>query len=840
MFKLKHKTLLHLTWLAAAAVLLCCLFVFWNAPFGSKVDWISQHSVLPDYFRQRFYETKDLFPDFAANIGGGQNIYNFAYYGLFSPVILLSYLLPFIPMDLYIMGTAILCLATSAMLLYSWLSSKYSSHISLTVSFVFLLASPMIYHSYNQLMFVNYMPFLLMALTGTDHYFKKKQSRLMTAGIFLMILTSFYFSIGGILAVLLYGIFTYLKLHTSVTIKQFFKDGLCFICPVMFAVLLSSFYLLPLFMTLTASRFVQTPWSLLDLLLPDLPVTRLLYSPYGLGLTALALTALLFGLWNRGAFRILSASLLVFLCIPLFGCILNGGLYLKDKAFLPLLPLFCLLIAEFLHRLKYMGKNWHPFFICYLITLIYLIILHGSTSQTGKYGLFMIADAFISLLCFFIYVRIRRLSVITIGLLILMVPLGYTINTEANMKLNPSFYKKITAQSTAETITDIQNEGEGLYRTEQYGSPDENAANLNRIHTDSQWITSIYSSLYNKYYMDFRVKTFGLNQPFRNCLMQSATANPVFLNFMGVKYIVDSDANTHITENPAPVFYATSQYMTEASYRSLSFPYNQTALLSYAVLPGTKAGKASVSIPPLTKLKSSDFSLPAITREGTDIRRTSDGYHLRLSEKMTVDIPLPKEVQNADTVFLRFHIENKRKNKDVAITVENERNKLTAVGHPYYNNNKNFTYVCQIKEGQETLTVKLGAGDYTISSIEYFAGSSTDYSNPQLYEDIFQMDKEKSKGDTISGKIICQNKGYFITSLPYDKGYHVLVDGRKVSAEKVNTAFVGFPLDKGKHEISITYEAAGAKAGRLLTIAAIFLSLFLRCFISAFPGGNGR
>ena len=58
--------------------------------FGAKVDWSSQHSVFPEYFRQQFYRTGQFFPEFALNIGGGQNIYNFSYYGLFSPVVLIE------------------------------------------------------------------------------------------------------------------------------------------------------------------------------------------------------------------------------------------------------------------------------------------------------------------------------------------------------------------------------------------------------------------------------------------------------------------------------------------------------------------------------------------------------------------------------------------------------------------------------------------------------------------------------------------------------------------------------------------------------------------------------
>ena len=71
--------------LTGLTLFFCWMFVGRYGIFGAKVDWLSQHSVLPDYFRQQFYATGKLFPEFAANLGGGQNIYHFAYYGLYSP-----------------------------------------------------------------------------------------------------------------------------------------------------------------------------------------------------------------------------------------------------------------------------------------------------------------------------------------------------------------------------------------------------------------------------------------------------------------------------------------------------------------------------------------------------------------------------------------------------------------------------------------------------------------------------------------------------------------------------------------------------------------------------------
>ena len=60
---------------------------------------------------EQFYRTGQFFPEFALNIGGGQNIYNFSYYGLFSPVVLIGYLLPNVKMSDYMMVASIVCLA---------------------------------------------------------------------------------------------------------------------------------------------------------------------------------------------------------------------------------------------------------------------------------------------------------------------------------------------------------------------------------------------------------------------------------------------------------------------------------------------------------------------------------------------------------------------------------------------------------------------------------------------------------------------------------------------------------------------------------------------------------
>ena len=44
-------------------------------------------------------------------------------------------------------------------------------------------------------------------------------------------------------------------------------------------------------------------------------------------------------------------------------------------------------------------------------------------------------------------------------------------------------------------------------------------------------------------------------------------------------------------------------------------------------------------------------------------------------------------------LYLQFDVENAHSNKDVSITIDGIRNKLTAKNHLYYNGNTTFTYV---------------------------------------------------------------------------------------------------------------------------------------------------
>ena len=543
--------------LTGLTLFFCRMFVGRYGIFGAKVDWLSQHSVLPDYFRQQFYATGKLFPEFAANLGGGQNIYHFAYYGLYSPLILPSYLLPFVKMSDYIMAVSITGLTASVLLFYYWLKSrKTDAGTAFILSLMFLLAGPMIGQYSGQIMFVDYMPFLCLALIGVDRYFEQEKSGLFTISVFLMIMTSFYFSIGGMLALVLYGLHRYFEQREEcrVTVSTFLIDGLCFVRPMLLAVLMGSFFLVPTALALTGGRSKGQNISLASFIIPQITVERFAYSIYGIGLTTLVITVLLTGLLYRKVYeKVLTYGCVIVLAIPVFAYLLNGGLYIRDKVFIPFLPLLCYLIGIYLEKCRKRELSFIAGIVPYIITTIFVYIARNQFVSKGigkSIWKVLLAESILFLICYVLYCVMKRYHKEAKEILMLALPsvicLAVTMNTFYQMNpdryVSRKLYRDVVGEQNRQAVKEALKDDDGYYRTEQMGSDDENAADLNRIWDVDQNITSIYSSAYNPDYQTFRQKTFRLEEPFRNGMMQSVSKNPVFQRMMGVRYIVsDSD-----------------------------------------------------------------------------------------------------------------------------------------------------------------------------------------------------------------------------------------------------------------------------------------------------------
>ena len=939
--------------LGLASVFFCWCFVGRFGIFGSNVDWISQHSVIPDYFRKQFYETGELFPEFAANIGGGQNIYHFSYYGLFSPVILISYLFPSVKMGDYLMGASIVSLTASAELLYGWLLRRgFSGRISFMTALMYLLSGPMIFHSYCQIMFVNYMPFLCMAFWGVDNYFEKGGKLLYTVSVFLMILTSFYFSIGGMLVLVLYGIYRYVegkgrsgreagncflgkniacntrrggkgnklfseKIVCYVILQRnkrgagFLRDGIRFLWPMLVAVLMSGILLIPTAAALTGREGAKAGVSLASVWIPNLQVDRLIYTPYGIGLPTLMITVLITGFtYKKAEERVLSWGCAAILTIPFFAWALNGGLYVRDKALIPCLPLLCYLIACYLKKLENREISFAAGMVPFLMTMG-LLALGQRHSEFSQYGALFLADGAIMTGCFLLFWRRKRLMFLRASPVVFLILYGSVFHEKAGRVESREFYEAVTDPAIGQAVEETLERDKGFYRLEQAGSESENAADLNRVWDRRQYISSVYSSSYNEGYQRFRKDVFGVEEPFRNDLMQSVSKNPVFRQMMGVRYLISEEEvpgyelvrsrdgmDIYENECAAPAAYVTDRIISENTYEELDFPYHQMALVYGAVGPagedepesrGTEGGEAGsgstedreagggstemerqILEEVRQALRPAEIVLPAESSDSLQIEKTGDGYRIRAEKTGTVRAEIsgigemdgrePDRSGDSGTeaaeaeeprlgmdsgsgaadpadaaepgqiLFLQFQVKNHHPSQDVAVRLEGEQNKLTAGNHFYYNGNTTFSFAVLLEQGKQSAELSFGKGDYEITGLTCFLGDWGKQTNRErsgrLYQSEFHPDWEQTKGQVTAGSVDVEREGYFVTSIPYDPNFEVQVDGETVEAKKVNMAFLGFEIGKGRHDVKLVYHAPGRTAGAWCSVAGVVLLLF--------------
>ena len=806
--------------LTVLTVAACWFFAGRYGVFGANMDWISQHSVFPEYFRQQFYQTGQFFPEYAANIGGGQNIYNFSYYGLYNPIVLIAYLLPFMKMSDYLMAACVICLAVSVCLLYGWLKKRgFSTEIAQGVAVLFLLAGPMIYQSCHQIMFVQYMPFLLMTFLGVDRYWEKGKPGLYTLGVFLMILTSFYFSIAGMVAIFLYGWYGYPK---GIRKRKLFG----FPVPMIVAVLSSGVLLVPTAYAILQRSGSSKSQNLKELLMPNLQLDSSLYGTYSVGLTVILVAVLLGGIvCGSIRERVVSVVCVALLTVPVFAWGFNGMLYVRYKSLIPFLPFFCYLTAVFLNRMKNeeIGR-WKGAFIFGSTVGVSLLALYlqGDGSRAQNYQLILIESA--ALFFFFlIFQKWKRPFLLLVPALVCLMLINHVVNGKAGNLVQKEDYQEITDSAWQDAVRDALDGETGLYRTEQSGVAKKRKDNVNRIWNMRQWTTSVYSSAYDTEYQNFRNNVFQVEQPFRNGLMQSASANPLFQKFMGVKYVIGRSEDgenftTEVQETAAPVIYGTSQILSEKTYQTMEFPYNQTMLMQYAVTDEENIAEHGV-----TKTKGiQETNVTFTAKHG--VTKEDDSWKIRTKKNQKATLSLDEDTSGKERIlYLQFDVENEHPNRDVSIVINGIRNKLTAKSHLYYNGNTTFTYVMKLSADQKKVNVTLGKGTYRICNLKSYVSDTTVLEDDSLYQSTFTPDWNATKGNQISGSIEMEQDGYLITSIPYDSHLEIKVDGREVVTEKVNTAFVGCRMVSGEHWVTLTYHALGLSTGKWISLAGVFL-----------------
>lgn len=794
--------------------------------YGSTTDWLSQHVNIAETFRDEMVNRQTLLLDFIW-LGGGNNAYNFSYYGYLRPDVILGCLLPNVSMSAIIITVMIFSFLATVLLCYYWLRKKGITAGPAFLGAVFCMTTACFFHFHRQIMFVNYMPLLFLALILTERTIKKRSILLYCLILSGICFQSYYYSISCFIVVIIYWL--------QITRKK--EDLFLLFKMLVLSVGTSCILLLPTFLALLENKRASGRIDLKGLITPKLNLQGMLYSPYGIGFSMIILYLLMVGLLHK-SYRKGSILCIVLFVFPIIPYLLNGTLYARYKILMPFLPLILL------HCVKVLQEVWNEEIkptsrLAFLMLMLGIAVFYFFGDHLAETTSILILFDLILILLFSWLWKWKNKALVYTILLIAPVLAAVSLSTEE---------KFVTEKQVEDIFTEKELK---TYATEEWARTDylkQPLANANQLQYPNQKTTGMYSSVTNKNYAEFYFDIMQTPIRINNRVALLPESNPFLQYLMGVRYIVTmpdkrpygyrpimTKNNSVIAENEnvLPLAYLSLKTISREQFDRLEFPYSVEGMIRYTVVEDAPEveQKQDYTNPDFdgifktSKMEKRKVNFTIIDYpKGLTFKQKETGIEFTAKEDCEGFIHL-NETLNYRIGILSFDVVNKS-NGPVEIAINGIRNKLSAPGAPYPNENNTFTFYLD-ENMDEDLKIECKKGKFMVKNVKYYAFPRTHL----VKGDVLPIAFNKTKGNQVLNCTTdVQRDTYFVTSVPYQRGMEVYVDGKRHDVLLMNTAFVGTYLEGGDHKVVVKFIPPGKRLGMIMSVVAILLIVLSEVF----------
>ncbi len=129
-----------------------------------------------------------------------------------------------------------------------------------------------------------------------------------------------------------------------------------------------------------------------------------------------------------------------------------------------------------------------------------------------------------------------------------------------------------------------------------------------------------------------------------------------------------------------------------------------------------------------------------------------------------------------------------------------------------------------------TVTIPFENNNGTLKFNAYSINEETFKKGYEILSDT-QMLVESFDDTHIEGRVTAKNNCLLYTSIPYDKGWKVIVDGEELSEDMIlnfGGGLIAAKLEKGNHDVEFVFEAQGFRGGLLISaVTALIIALLI-------------
>lgn len=504
---------------------------------------------------------------------------------------------------------------------------------------------------------------------------------------------------------------------------------------------------------------------------------------------------------------VISYSILLFLAsFVLFHRLLQGSYDVRWFYMFTLLNVYTMVELLKEHQRQHFSSR--SIFLSFLISIGLILALSYFSLKYGFYGSeqhlaslkkIVLFDG-LSLLLYVLFLSQKRFKIERLLVLVMCEAiLSYSIPLATNPPIEGDILKQQLASLMDRSVVEtLQNEDKGFYRIVK---DNQDYLNQNEPYAQDYLGVSFYSSVYNyeqQAYLNRFNETYSIpvtmgrdNSFLMTSVKYYVSETDLHTAPFGFEYW-KTIGNSRVYRNRyfVPVGFIQTTTLNQSVFEQQSYLNQDRLLLNHVVLPVS----SNTSLNYLNELMV----------YGTNIHTSH--YYFGDSNAFKNSM-VYIENNNISGITVRSSIQSTYLRDDV------------------YNQ---YFYFSKYFDSESTVdAIEILAPETTESEPGYSIYLDTDLSYYRdWYDQLSQnfMSVDFFKGDRLSGSIdVTSDNGWLVTTIPYDKGWRVKVDGEKVSTTNVNLGFIGFPLAKGKHTIEFSYSTPYSKEGFIISGFSILI-----------------
>ena len=816
-------------------------------------DMYTQYVAYFGKFKDILSGDGSIFYSFNKSIGGN-NIGLFAYY-LASPLNLLLILFPKSAIGEFIFIIYLIKIGLASLCFSLYISKVYKKKDLFVVIFSLCYALM----SYNicfqmNIMWMDGMMLLPLVALGIEEIILKGKYKLYMIVLFMVVVSNYY--IGYMICIFSVVYFFYKSIiYKKISLPRTFKFfGASFITGG-----LASFLLIPVLISLSTGKADFNLFSeaitikqnlssfLSKLFIGSYNMGQVMKSPTNIYCSVMVAELLMLYFFNKEInIRNKIASLIVMVFIALsffistFILLWHGfdypiGFQYRNSF------IFCFFIITLAYEcwLKIKRSNFNGLIITVLffaVASIYVSYGEYDYLDTNK-----IVSTFIISLCyiivFMICIKFNTISRIILPLISLLVITELTLNAYLSMK-NIKYIDKAHIGEYIETVSplieEVKSLNDNFYRIEQvYRNTlnDSMLLNYNGLG---------HSSSANEESTGRLIKNFGFKTSTINEIYNMGTTIPID-SILGIKYLISMEEPEFFKcyKYKQNMFY--NKIKTEGNYAVYQNPYAlPIAFMVNEALESTKSNEAK------NKFAYNNDILKSMVNENYDIYKELNVTDIKLNNlsevkyddetvyqkeikgvKATIELTLKAHEYGPVYMFLKSSeyengFSSKKSNissqNGVSITVNSNVKYDQFTGHGY-----NIQFIGTYHKDEEiTIEISVLNDSFSLDEVQLY------YCDMDRFQDIYKnlsyniIENTVYEDGYVKGNIeVTADKTLMYTSIPYDEGWSLKVDGEDYDYFKILDGLIGVKLQPGEHKIEFKYKLPGLRLGIGISIFSL-------------------